>query len=403
MRLRTRLLGIFLVLYGVLAVAAGTVGWHWLDERLRREAEQRAAAVAAVLAGGGFTPNDAVLTRMRALVGAEVRFVSPESPVAPGTVRAADGGRVVEVTYRTPAYEAARSDLLVTVSALTGLGLLVVAAATVVVAATVARPLEQLARAARRIGSGDLLTPVAGTGRGEVAALATDLEGMRTRLADLERRTRDAERLAVLGTFSATVAHEVRNPLSAVRLTIQMLARRLPDESQLGVLAQELERLDLIVDELLAYARGMTVRCAPVDLASEAAAALALLRRQADHAGVELRLVGAGQAMADPRRLRQLLLNLVLNGIQAVQAGGGGAVTVTVRDGALEVADDGPGLAPELLERLAQPFATGRAEGTGLGLHLAQTIVAAHGGSFSHHPVAPHGARFVCRLTPDGR
>jgi len=398
MRLRTRLLGAFLSVHCVLAVAAGLVAWRLLDDGLRREAEQRAEAVATVLAGGGFTPNEAVLTRMRALVGAEVRFVAPDAPRTPGTVRAVEGGRVVEVSYRTAAYDAARTHLLIAVSALTGIGLFIVAAVTLAVAATVARPLEQLARAARRIGAGDLLTPVSQIGRGEVAVLAADLEGMRVRLADLERRTREAEHLAVLGTFSATVAHEVRNPLSAVRLTIQMLARRMPEEGQLTVLAQELERLDLIVDELLSYARGMTVTLQSVDLAVESAAALALLRRQADHAGVELRLAGTGQAQADPRRLRQLLLNLVLNGIQAVQSGGGSAVVVTVADGCLEVADDGPGLTRDLLARLAQPFATTRTDGTGLGLHLARAIVEAHGGSFSHQSVNPNGACFVCRF-----
>lgn len=398
MRLRTRLLGAFLSVHCILALAAGWVAWRLLDDGLRHEAEQRAEAVAAVLAGGGFTPNEAVLTRMRALVGGEVQFVAPEAPRTPGTARAVEGGRVVEVSYRTAAYDAARAHLVIAVSALTGIGLLIVAAVTLAVAATVARPLEQLARAARRIGAGDLLTPVVQTGRGEVAVLAADLESMRVRLADLERRTRDTERLAVLGTFSATVAHEVRNPLSAVRLTIQMLARRMPDEGQLTVLAQELERLDLIVDELLAYARGMTVTLQSVDLAVESAAALALLRRQADHAGVELRLAGTGLAQADPRRLRQLLLNLVLNGIQAVQAGGGSAVVVTVADGCLEVADDGPGLTPDLLARLAQPFATTRVNGTGLGLHLARAIVEAHGGSFNYQPASPSGARFICRF-----
>jgi signal transduction histidine kinase len=196
----------------------------------------------------------------------------------------------------------------------------------------VARPLERLADAARRIGGGDLATPVAAVGSGEPGALAADLEAMRARLADLERRTRDAERLAVLGTFSATVAHEVRNPLSAVRLTIQLLGRRLPGETQLAVLGQELERLDLIVDELLAYARGMTVNREPVDLAAAATSVVSLLQRQADHAGVAVAVSGAGRANADPMRLRQMLLNLVLNGIQAVQSGGRGG-TVSVQAG----------------------------------------------------------------------
>jgi len=310
----------------------------------------------------------------------------------------AEGGRMVEVSYRTAAYRAARREMLLAVVLVAGFGLILVVAVSWALARSVARPLERLADAARRIGGGDLATPVAAVGSGEPGALAADLEAMRARLADLERRTRDAERLAVLGTFSATVAHEVRNPLSAVRLTIQLLGRRLPGETQLAVLGQELERLDLIVDELLAYARGMTVNREPVDLAAAATSVVSLLQRQADHAGVAVAVSGAGRANADPMRLRQMLLNLVLNGIQAVQSGGrGGTVSVQVADGRLVVADDGPGLDPVVADRLGRPFATTRADGTGLGLHLAAAVATAHGGSLTHQAGDP-GARFVVTL-----
>ena len=127
-------------------------------------------------------------------------------------------------------------------------------------------PLEQLARSATAIGKGEWDEPVPIVGRDEVRHLALDLEHMRHRLLELNQRQRDAERLATLGTFTATIAHEVRNPLSAIRLSIQVLQDSLPTHPSLQMIDDEIERLDHIVDELLGFSRGMSIQLKPCDL-----------------------------------------------------------------------------------------------------------------------------------------
>jgi len=229
--------------------------------------------------------------------------------------------------------------------------------------------------------------------------LAHELEQMRRRLNELDRQHRQDERLATLGTFTATIAHEVRNPLSAVRLTVQMLAKRMGDDAGVQMIMEELERLDLIVDELLAFSKGMYVSLQACRLRAVADDVVRLLRRQAEHAGVLIDISGDAQVSADPARLRQLLMNLLLNAIQAVQGhdtgDADGRVAIAITADGFTVTDNGPGVTPDLAARLFEPFTTNRAAGTGLGLHLAKAIAEAHGAQIrldqQHHP----GARFV--------
>jgi signal transduction histidine kinase len=302
-------------------------------------------------------------------------------------------GKVIEVDYRTDEYVRSERQVLVGTLMLVAGGSLAFSVVALLLSAQVARPLERLAVAARTIGGGDLEAAVPETGAGEVASLARELEQMRRRLHQLDRQHREAERLRTLGTFTATIAHEVRNPLSAVRIAVQMLAKRHPTEPGLPLVIDELERLDLIVDELLGFSKGMSVRHERCALRAVADGVVRLLARQAEHAGVTVRVEGEGTVSADPARLRQLLMNLLLNAIQA-QHGGGSVRIVIGRDG-FAVEDDGPGVAPDLVSHLFEAFASGRADGTGLGLHLAKSIADAHGGRLVFEPRQPKGARFT--------
>jgi signal transduction histidine kinase len=140
------------------------------------------------------------------------------------------------------------------------------------------------------------------------------------------------------------------------------------------------------------------MRCEPADADLRAVAddVVRLLARQAAHAGVTLAAQGAGRGLVDARRLRQLLLNLALNAIQACSGGRGTQVVVRISEGAMAIEDDGPGVPATVLPRLFAPFASDRPEGTGLGLHLAKAIADAHGARLEH---ARQGATTAFRLT----
>lgn len=387
---RTRLLASFLGSYVVLATLGGGAAWVMLDRFLAAEAAGRARVVAEL---SQFLGSPTVRARLEDLTGYRIRVGPRPPPPEDGVVTVRDEvGRHVSIDYRNAAYAAARRTVLMATLGFIGAGTVLVALLSYLLARGVARPLERLAAAARRIGDGDRERPVPAVGSGEVADLAAELDAMRRRLADLDERIRRHERLTTLGTFTAVIAHEIRNPLSAVRLALQMMARTERADPRLPTLLAELERLDLIVDELLAFSRGIGVERGRCELHAVADDVIRLLQRQADHAGVVVQRQGVATVLADPGRLRQLLLNLVLNAIQA-QHRDGGRVVIAVRADGVQVRDDGPGVPPSQQATLFDAFTSGRRDGTGLGLHIAHAIAEAHNATLRYRD-DPSGACF---------
>lgn len=401
MRLRLRLVVGFVAVHVLLSAAAGLVAWQWLDHVQRAQAEQSARSVGTVIAGGGFSLSPRVIERMRTLTGYEFRVLTSPEPTRAGTVQVGEGDFTVEIDYRTEAWRTASQSVLWATIWWSFGGSAAFALVAIYVAGQFARPVEQLAASARAIGAGTWDQAVPSVGSGEVAELARELDGMRQRLTALDHAHRQAERLATMGTFTATIAHEVRNPLSAVRLTVQLLARKHPGDPGLTLITDEIERLDLIVDELLAFSRGMTVRLESCDLLKLSRQIISLLQRQADHAGVVLQVanitttISYGMVQADPLRIRQLVLNLLLNAIQSAQhAEVNPLVRIDVFDRGLSISDNGPGVPPEIEAHLFEAFRTGRSDGTGLGLHLARAIAEAHHATLRYERGEP-GARFI--------
>jgi len=399
-RTRTRLLTAFLAIYVVLATVGGGIAWRLPDRLQADQAAERARNVAQL---SSFFHSERIRQQVEELTGyrIEVHALAPEP--RDGTVHVRDRlGRTLVVDYRNANYVATRRAVLVGTLSFIGVGVLLVAAVSWLMAANLARPVELLAKAARRLGGGDLERPVPQVGGGEIRDLAVDFEAMRRRLVDLDRENRQKERLSTLGTFTAVIAHEIRNPLSAVRLTLQMMAKRRRDDPMVTGLLDELERLDLIVDELLAFSKGVTAECVDCDLDEVAWDVARLLARQADHAGVHIRVDGQARVTADPARMRQLLLNLVLNAIQA-QHDGGGEVRVRIADDGIVVEDDGPGVPAERQPTLFDAFASSRSGGTGLGLHISRAIAEAHGAHLVYREDG-NGHRFeLTGLEPAGR
>lgn len=208
-------------------------------------------------------------------------------------------------------------------------------------------------------------------------------------------RTRHAERLATLGAMAAGLAHEIRNPLNAAHLQLTLTQRRLtrPGGADIngaieaaGLVSRELQRLARIVEEFLDFARPQPLRLVRGDLRETAHSAVSLMIPEAASAGVDLELSPGLPVTVDidDERLKQAILNLVRNGIEA--AGRGGRVEVRVdtrgQEAFLEVLDNGPGL-PTGEMRLFEPFWTTKPGGTGLGLSIVHRIVGDHGGKVS--------------------
>jgi signal transduction histidine kinase len=251
---------------------------------------------------------------------------------------------------------------------------------SVAAALSVARPLQALAAAARRIGSGDLETALPpGTTGGELETLRRTLEEMRQAL-----RSRDQERETML----AGIAHEVRNPLGAMELFAGALSddlRGRPEAAHLERIRQELTALSRLVEDFLAYARTRPLVLEEIEAEPLAAEVRELSLPLALERGVDLSARGSGRFRGDRHALRRAALNMVRNAVEASPAGAGVELAVEVRaaEATIEVVDRGPGLSPEARERLFQPFFTTKERGTGLGLALARQAAEAHGGALA--------------------
>jgi PAS domain S-box-containing protein len=239
--------------------------------------------------------------------------------------------------------------------------------------------------------------------RGRVSATVSSGEDV-TERREAERRLRAQESLAKMGRLAAVVAHEVRNPLAGIRGAIQVLSRRMPEREDREVMARIVERVDTLnalTEDLLVYARPHAPEIAPVRLGAILAVARRLLAGHADLSAVSVEIGEVDVTLeADEKMVQDVFLNLFLNAAQAME--GRGTIRVAVRTGAdtvqVDVEDDGPGIPPEVRERLFEPFFTTRHRGTGLGLPIVKRDVEVHGGEVTVSQPDQGGTRVTVTL-----
>lgn len=228
-----------------------------------------------------------------------------------------------------------------------------------------------------------------------------------TKVKKLEAALEKTRKLAALGELAASLAHEIRNPLSAVSGSFQMLSAspdfNEEDRSLCDIISRELERMERLVNDMLEYARPNEPRRYEVDLGllvDEVVRAF-LHGREADGRSVEVFLQEEILVNADQSQIKQVLWNLLRNASQATDEGGTVEVGVGAMDGAkavLEVADDGVGIPEANLDRVFDPFYSTRERGLGLGLAICRRIVEGHGGSIEVAPREEGGTIFRVTL-----
>lgn len=224
-------------------------------------------------------------------------------------------------------------------------------------------------------------------------------------LLEQQRVLTDAERMAAVGETAAGMAHELRNPLAGILAALENLSREVKHSSlarRIGLLHQEAERVVRLLNEYLAASRHAPEPAVLTDVGEMVEDLLSLLRYQAPQdVRLEREVEGGLKCILPPGRVRQTLLNLIGNAIQALEPSSG---TVTVcakrKDDLfeLEVRDDGPGFPEDLLPLAGQPFRTGRSTGTGLGLATAQRTARDLGGGMTITNLEPRGASVVLTL-----
>ncbi|MBZ0271894.1 HAMP domain-containing protein [bacterium] len=288
----------------------------------------------------------------------------------------------------------------------TALGAMFGVLLAIVLARTLTRPIRSMADTARRIGRGEYDARVPPPAASELRVLAESINGM----AEQVRRRDDS-----LKEISASVAHEIRNPLNSIKLLVTLLGEELresgaPPSRTIETLHREVGKLNRFLTEFLTYSRPIRLSARQADPGDIARAAAEMAAGEAESAGVAIDLLveeGLPGLRADRDRLEQSLLNILLNAVQASPEGGRVAVLVRRAHGEEDfvefvIDDTGPGIPKDVQDKLFDPFFTTREAGTGLGLSNADKIVRGHGGSIAGENRAGGGARFVVRIPAAG-
>ncbi|MBI5016342.1 MAG: HAMP domain-containing protein [Deltaproteobacteria bacterium] len=273
------------------------------------------------------------------------------------------------------------------------------------------RPVGALLEATRRLKSGDLDHRVAGL-EDEFGELGTSFNEMAQSLREQMAQLQRADQMMVCGQLATGIAHEIRNPVAAIKVTLQVLADDLDlteeDRGLFGKVTEEAARIETLMKDLLEYARPREPRRQTVDVNEllDKANLLAVQHRPSvRRADGEVRWVnhldpGLPKTIGDPDQLFQVFVNIVLNGLDAMP--GGGTLTVrTTQDGGflcVEISDQGPGVDPAIRDKIFEPFFTRKAKGTGLGLAISKVLIEKHGGTIGVTEAAGGGACFFVRL-----
>lgn len=276
--------------------------------------------------------------------------------------------------------------------------LLVVVLWTLVIARRTTAPILALRAHTQRVAGGDLDARIESASGDELGELARSFNEMTGELKLRREQLVRAEKDAAWREMARQVAHDLKNPLTPIKLSLDLLERARRDnspqagailESTLAMMRRQVENLREVATDFYEFTGGRKPRIEPVDLAEVIDEVYALNTAWASELGVALVRSGSGRALADRGKLRRVLENLVSNALQATR-GTGGRVEARLAERAgqleLELVDEGSGIAPEARAHLFEPYFTTRSQGTGLGLAIARRIVEELGGSIELEP-----------------
>ncbi len=278
------------------------------------------------------------------------------------------------------------------------------------------RPVTELSQAAQRVTAGDLGFEVPVGGPEEISRLSGTFNDMIVGLRrnrDLEEQLQRAERSAVVGRLASGIAHEIRNPLNFINLSIDYLKEKFAPQTDdpraeytriLTTIKDELARLNRLVTDFLSYGRPAKLKLREVDARTLIEEVRMLVAAHSEQQSVTINIQQNGNGntilQADAELLKTCFSNLMINAVQAMPDGGSLNVTLSPNSSLVEVefADNGPGIDSDALEQIFEPYYSTKETGIGLGLPLTKKIIEEHGGQISVKSEPESGATFTVVL-----
>jgi len=279
------------------------------------------------------------------------------------------------------------------------------------------RPIKELSTAARRVASGNFDVQVPANRGDEMGTLAASFNEMTARLGrarQLETQLHQAEKGAVVGRLAAAIAHEIRNPLNYINLTLDHLRSsfapadpnkhdtfiRLTDQ-----LKTEVARINRHITDFLKYSRPTKLELQGVDVRAEAEDALRIIEPRVEERGIQTKIVqeeDLPKILADPESLRSVFTNLVINAVEAID-GSGGTVSIHLSKAnddfvRIEISDTGCGIPADDITKLFEPYFSTKETGTGLGLAIVKKAIDDHGGTIAVSSKPGTGTTFTITL-----
>jgi signal transduction histidine kinase len=279
------------------------------------------------------------------------------------------------------------------------------------------RPIKELSIAARKVAGGNFDVQVSPQRRDEVGMLASAFNEMTAKLGrarELESQLHQAEKGAVVGRLAAAIAHEIRNPLNYINLTLDHLrssfapadpAKRTTFVQLADQLKTEVARINRHITDFLKYSRPTKLELQDLDIRAEAEDALRLVEVRASECGIETKIVQDGAfppVMADRESMRSVFTNLVINAVESIDCDGG-SVSIKLSNAGensvkVEVTDTGRGISPEDISKVFEPYFSTKETGTGLGLAIVKKAIDDHGGTISVASKQGSGTTFTIIL-----
>jgi signal transduction histidine kinase len=250
------------------------------------------------------------------------------------------------------------------------------------------------------------------TTRDEIGELTAAFNQMTQKLRQSQQELVEAERLATAGKMAAAFAHDIRNPLSSIKMMVQLLRKRVQsgEENQkyIRLIIEEIDRLNAIVKSMMDFARPMELNLQTGDVNSTLLEVFNLMEAKLSHHRITLIKQLSNEIpliMLDADKLKQVFMNVILNAVQSMPNGGELTIATKLSEQRnsefrilVEISDTGVGIPPENLSRLFEPFFTTKAEGTGLGLTNARRIIQQHGGDIEVQSKVGEGTRVIMSL-----